>query len=374
MKKYPYQNTELQNIKGERWKDIPGVEMYFMVSNMGRIKRLEYEQVYSDGRVFIKPEKIIKPFLVKFPNGFVKDDIYFLRTAFTLYKQKYNFSVARLVYHCFIKPINLHDQSFVIMTKDGDGRNILPPNLIKASLSDKQQRIFDLNRREPLFVDKEARERCIANSKLANNKQVTQYNMQGKKIRTYPSITAAAEKTGISHSHISSRASGVEFSAGGFIWRLGKEPAIDITPMLHTIAERRKKNKADFGKKVSQYKMNGQRVATYPTINDAAKATGIKQGEISRVMRKKRYSAGGFYWYDGEGPLFIDLSAYEYGEVIRAKNRQRPVMQYSKNGKPIKKYDSVKQAAEAVSVSSTCISEALSGKQQTAGGYKWKYI
>ena len=84
MKKYPYQNTGLKSLKGERWKNIPGFEMYFMVSNFGRIKRLEYELEYSDGRVYLKPARIIKPVLVKIPNVFMKDHIYFLRTSMTL--------------------------------------------------------------------------------------------------------------------------------------------------------------------------------------------------------------------------------------------------------------------------------------------------
>ena len=190
----------------------------------------------------------------------------------------------------------------MILTKDGNGLNISSSNLIKASLAEKQQRIFDLNRREPLVVDLEARKLGIVNSKLANNKQVTQYTMSGKKIKTYPSIAVAAEKTGISHSHISNRARGIEYSAGGFLWRFGKATEIDIKPMLDTIAKRRKENKKTFGKKVTQYKLSGGRVATYPTINDAAKATGIKHTEISRVMQKIRSSAGGFYWQEGVGP------------------------------------------------------------------------
>src|SRR6185437_1530534 len=192
MYKYPYQNIELKNIKGERWKDISGFEMYFKVSNFGRIKRLEYELEYSDGRRYVKPEKIIKPVLMKIPNRFMRDSVYFLRTTITLYKQKYYFSTARLVYRYFKKPIKPEDESFVILAKDGNGRNIKPSNLIVASLSEKQQRIFDLNRREPLVVDKDARKRGIAKSQSTNNKQVTQYNIQGKKIKTYPSIAVAS--------------------------------------------------------------------------------------------------------------------------------------------------------------------------------------
>ena len=374
MTKYPYQNTGLTNLKGECWKDIPGLEMYFKISNYGRIKRLEYELEYSDGRLYIKPEKIIKPVLMKIPNRFMKDNVYFLRATITLFKQKYNFSLARLVYYCFKGPIKLNDESALILTKDGNGLNITPSNLIKASLAEKQQRIFDLNRREPLFVDREARKRGIAKSKLTNNKQVTQYSMQGKKIKTYRSIAIASDKTGISHSHISNRARGHEFSAGGFIWRFGNAPEINISSMLDTIAKRRKKNKETFGKKVAQYKLNGRRVATYPTINDAAKITGIKHTEISRVMQKRRFSAGGFFWQEGGGPGFIDLSDYEYGEALRAKNRRRPVRQYSKGGKSLQRFESIKEAAEVVGVDSSTVIGALTGKHETAGGYRWKYL
>lgn len=373
MKKYPYQNTEPENIKGERWKNIPGLDMYFEVSNFGRIKRLQYELEYSDGRRYIKPEKIIKPVVMKVPNEFMNDSVYFLRTSVTLFKIKYNFSIARLVYHCFKKPFKLDEESVVILTKDRNGLNITLSNLKMATLSEKQQRIFDLNRKGPLVIGNDARKRIIAKAKLANNKQVTQYNMKGKKIKTYPSIVDAAEKTGISHSHISNRARGIEYSAGGFIWRLGNATEIDMKPMLNKIAARQKENKETFGKKVTQYKMTGRRVCAYPTINDAAKATGINHNEISRVMQKRRSSAGGFYWQPGEGPGFIDLSVYEFGEVLRAKNRQRPVLQYSKKGKPLQRFESINQAAEVVGVHSSTVIGALRGKHNTAGGFKWKY-
>lgn len=125
--------------------------------------------------------------------------MYFLRMRITLYKQKYNFSITRLSYQCFKKPIELEGESFVILTKDGNGLNIKPSDLIVASLSEKQQRIFDLNRKEPLIVDKDATKRGIVKSQLTNNKRVTQYNIRGKKVKTSPSISVASKRTGISH-------------------------------------------------------------------------------------------------------------------------------------------------------------------------------
>ena len=220
----------------------------------------------------------------------------------------------------------MSNESTVILVKDHNGLNVRPSNLIQASLSQKQKRIFDFNRREPLVVDKEGRKKGITNSRLVNNKPVTQYDLKGRKIKTFPSIAVASKETGISHSHISSRARGVEYTAGGFIWRQGKARKIDITPMLEKIMLRKKQNKDSFGKKVSQYSIKGKRVAAFPTINDAAKATGIRHSDISKVIQKRRNSAGGFFWKEGYGPLHIDLPGHEYGEVLRAKRRQRPIM------------------------------------------------
>jgi len=373
MKTYPYQNTDLKNIKGEHWKDIPGFELYFKVSNYGRIKRLQYEQEYIDGRVYIKPVKIIKPVVMNIRNEFMHDTIFFLRTTITLHKQKYNYSVARLVYHCFKQPIDMDDASIVILAKDRNGLNVRPGNLKVASLAEKQQRIFQLHRRAPLVIGKAARQKAIANVRLTKNKQVTQYTKQGKKIKTYPSIAIASGNTGISQSHISSRARGVEYSAGGFLWRFGNAKHIDIRPLLKRSEERRKNNKEIFGKKVSQYTMKGKRVAPYPTIADAAKATGIHTGEISLVLQHKRASAGGFYWIKGYGPTRIDLSKHQYGDALRSKNRRRPIKQYSIKGRYLQTFESIKAAAYEVSVNVTTIIGALTGKQETAGGYKWKY-
>lgn len=372
-KKYPYQDISLKNIKGEKWKDLPGLELYFKISSYGRIKRLEYDLEYIDGRVYTKPEKIIKPTVRKIPNLFMNDTILFLYSRVTLYKQHYNFSIARLVYYCFVQSFNLNNSFIVILTKDRNGLNIKPSNLKKATLTEKQKRIFDLKRHQPLVVDNEARQRSIEKSKQRNNKEITQYNMQGEKIKTYPSSTIAGIQTGISRSHISNRASGTEFSAGGFIWRYGNDNQIEITPMLEKTEQRRKRNKEEFGEKVTQYKMNGKRVAVFTTINDAAKNIGISRSCISQVIKKKASSAGGFYWLKGNGPEMIDLSNHQYGEVLRAKMRQRPVEQYSKEGEYLQLFNSIKDAAHAVNVNTTTVIGALTGKHKTAGGYKWKY-
>lgn len=372
-KEYPYQNRSLEDIEGEEWKDIPRLDMYFLVSNYGRIKRLQYMLEYNDGRKYLKSPRIIKPVLVKIPNEFTNDNIYFLRATVTLFKQKYNLSIARLVYFVFIKPFDIGSKDIVILCKDGDGRNIKTSNLQLANLHDKQKRIFDLERRESLYKEGPDHLRGIEKARQVNNRQVTKYNMDGKKINTYPSITSAAKETGISHGQISHVANGIELTARGFIWRFGNVEEIDISPMLRHAEERKQRNKEHFGKKVTQFNMNGERIAIYPAILDAERLTGISGATISAVINGKMQSAGGFYWQKGSGPLKIDLKGYEYGQILRAKKKQRKIMQYSINGKYLHTFDSIKEAAKQAGVHSSTIIGALQGKQQTAGGYKWEY-
>jgi len=161
----------------------------------------------------------------------------------------------------------------------------------------------------PIAPGERGRAKGTIISRAVNSKLVTQYNLQGKKIKTYSSVRSAAKETGISHSHISTRARGIEFSAGGFIWRYGNKARIDMQPILELTEQRRMHNKETFGKKVTQYSMNGKRLAMFTCIKDASMATGVARGEISKVMRNKnnRFSAGGFYWQKGYGTEKIDL-------------------------------------------------------------------
>ena len=71
--KFSYQNRLLENIKGEKWKNIPGLEGYFVISDHGRVKRMEYELPFADGRVYqMKSVDYEKPTLAKSLNRYKK--------------------------------------------------------------------------------------------------------------------------------------------------------------------------------------------------------------------------------------------------------------------------------------------------------------
>src|SRR5258708_22806079 len=89
----------------------------------------------------------------------------------------------------------------------------------------------------PLHMSEEARSKMLLNVARAQQKKVSQYSLSGKKIRTYESMAAASRELGLSEGVISRVAKGKLITAGGYIWRWGKETKIDVQGFL---AERRK--------------------------------------------------------------------------------------------------------------------------------------
>lgn len=150
----------------EEFRDVPGYEGTYEVSNWGRVRR--------NGKI-LKPCKNRKGYLLVslFKNG-----------------TKKNARLHRLVASVFIpNPQNLPQ----INHKDEDKTNNAVNNL----------------------------EWC--DSKYNNNyslsKPVLQFDLQGNFVREWPSMMKVEEEIGISNSSISMCCSGKVKTAGGFIWK-----------------------------------------------------------------------------------------------------------------------------------------------------------
>jgi len=307
LKEYPHENLLLRNIKGEKWKDIPGFEGYFLISNFGRIRRLEYEMEYRNGAIYGKPEKIIKPSLVKQPNRYKKDYKIFLAGRVTLDGIRHTFMLSRLVYCCFVQRFDLADHTIVIQFKDDNHFNIKPSNLKKVTLSEKQRSIFAKGRAiSPLTQLSSAKRREIQ-KKIAKtkSKRVTQYRIDGKKIRTFSSMAQAQRKTGIFSSSIGQVALKHKVTAGGYLWRFGEEHPGSMEQLRQ---ERRRNFRRKYGRKISQYDFIGKRIAIFPSIEDAAEATGISSSLIAGVAKGVYKKGKGYYWRYGYGRHFIKLT------------------------------------------------------------------
>lgn len=54
-------------------------------------------------------------------------------------------------------------------------------------------------------------------------------------------------------------------------------------------------------------------------------------------------------------------------------SKQKPVIQFSKNGEIIKEWDSIKHASQYLSINRNCIRMVCNGQRNLAGGYKWLF-
>jgi hypothetical protein len=369
---YPYQNFSLENIKGEHWKDIPNLGGYFMVSNMGRIKRLEYEMAYKNGAIYIKEERIIKPQKAVTTNEFKNDTVEYLATRITLNKIRYGFTLSRLIYYCFVEKFDLKDQSILILNKDCDGLNVSPKNLIKSTRTDRSNRTVERGRMDsPLkHLSKEDREKQRRGIIESKSKEVTQYSLKGKKIKTYSSCAAAERATGIFASVIGNRAGGRGLSAGGYVWRWGNKKIVDVETVKK---ERQEKHRKEYGQKVTQYDFDGNKIAIFNSLQEAELATTANTNTIRLVLKGKYKSAKGFFWKKGFGKDKIDLSQYKWGRESMGVTQSKKVKQLTLNGVFIKTYPSLKEAAADMQIKACNIVDACKGRQKTAKGFKWEY-
>lgn len=370
---YPYQNLLLTDMKGEVWEDVPGLDGYFVVSNYGRVKRMEFEMQFKDGRICLRKEMIIKPGIQKFWNKFSRDYSYYLTTRVTLQNKYYSFGVARLVYDRFIKPIELDGYQFVVLAKDCDNFNIRPSNLIGTTRHFKSKRMFLRKRMISSLInlpEKVKRKQLQATIK-AISKKVTQYTLAGKKIKTFSSMAAAARATGVHAANIGEVAAGKQIAAKGFLWSWGNEKKINPQELKD---KRRKEYRINYqAVSVTQYDMEGNRIAYYPSLIEAEEATGIRATHIGLVARGINKSAKGYFWRKGDGKEKIDLSDHKWGIGSMSAAQSKIVKQYTLDGKYVKTFGSAIEAARFVNATFSCITSACRGDQKTCRGYKWRY-
>lgn len=217
---YPYQNPSLEDIEGEVWEDIPGLDGCYLVSNLGRIKRQRRQIQKSNGAICVMQEKIIKPKVAKLINNLKKDYTFCLMGKVVLQGKDVAFSLARLVYYCCVEPFDLDDNNTVILCKDTDNFNIQPSNLLLSTCDQKQQRAVDRKRFRSSFLDLTEEERATIRKSIVQtrSKQVTQFTLNGERIETYQSLLEATRATGVTINSIRKVALGEATSAGGFSW------------------------------------------------------------------------------------------------------------------------------------------------------------
>jgi hypothetical protein len=126
-------------------------------------------------------------------------------------------------------------------------------------------------------------------------------------------------------------------------------------------------------KMVTQYDKNGEIIRTFKSIKEASKATGIYANNISAVTNGYWVTAGGYIWRKGKGKKKIDVSkCYKAGSERYKEKRGKKIVQLTKQGRFIKKYLSISDAAKETNIPYSNISRAVKGDLHTAGKFKWE--
>lgn len=194
-------------------------------------------------------------------------------------------------------------------------------------------------------------------------KEVIQYNIAGRKLATYKSISAAAKKCGIHVSNISFVLDKINLSAGGYVWRTKGNI------YRGTLA---KIPRANEGKPVTQYDMNGNKIRTYGSTRQAQHETGIVSGSISAVARGKLKSSGGYIWLYDSNAKRIDVEKHYASTRERIQRNSKSVAKYSLEGSLLKTYPSISVAGKEEGISPKRISSVINRYSKSAGGFLWK--
>jgi hypothetical protein len=123
-------------------------------------------------------------------------------------------------------------------------------------------------------------------------------------------------------------------------------------------------NKPGLGnKKITyQFDLQGNFIKEWKSAKEAGYILDIQKHDITTCCRGKIKSAGGFRWSYNKDTYF-DLTL-RIGKTI---------IQYDKQGNIIQEWSSLKEAENKLNINKNNISLALTGKNNTAGGFIWKY-
>lgn len=141
----------------------------------------------------------------------------------------------------------------------------------------------------------------------------------------------------------------------------------------------------NFNKEIGQYTKDGKLVAIFSSAAEANRKTGISVSSISTICRNKginnRKTAGGYMWRiveELDNPEQIEPVEYicdnQNGKKIKEKktSRGKEIAQYTKQGELIQVFSTMKDASQSTGIALKNISAVICGKNQTAGGFKWK--
>lgn len=204
--------------------------------------------------------------------------------------------------------------------------------------------------------------RVVVNKAIEkSSKPVLCYDKDGTFIKRYVSISEAAEDVNGKGSNISrccNKIRGYKMLYG-YIWRWENEPLqmSELDEMYNYKTE-----------SVSQFDLLGNHIETFNSIKDASVKTKSSRTKIILSCQRKRQTAGGFIWrYSGDVVTSDDLKNLN-------PFKTKPVYKLDLDGNILEKFDILTLAEKSVNGDRRNIQKCITGKKDSAYGYKWKYV
>lgn len=116
-------------------------------------------------------------------------------------------------------------------------------------------------------------------------------------------------------------------------------------------------------KAVVQADLDGNIIAEFKSIKEAAEKTGVPSSGIGAVCKKRHTSSGGYIWFYKD----------DKNKKVRGHGNAKIVQQYTKEGVFVKEYPSCRAASDDTGIQIMSISNAARGKYKTGGNFVWKY-
>jgi hypothetical protein len=236
-----YKNQDYLSLENEQWLPLHGLDDYFYISNLGRVKSLDRFVPFKNGKLAFYKGRIYKAQIIKHKNNTKGDYSLELKVGFYYQGKSYSIRVARKVYELFIAPIPVEKAHYYVLFKDGNNLNCHASNLQLVSPHEKMYIMYHNNRCRPIFT-------FITSDSIKKNAQsrlkpVTQFSKHGLPIAKFRSVKAAAANTGLSESSIVAALKGRSLSSGGYLWQYGTiDYSIDTTYYIDFISKSGIKN------------------------------------------------------------------------------------------------------------------------------------
>jgi NUMOD4 motif len=277
-KPIPLADTVTELLPEECWVDIPDFDGLYQISNYGRVRSIARWVERKTGPDYFRKGRIIKLLInLHVPKNNPSNSI-----QMKLHRNgnRYQFSVARYVYHLFVAPFDLSDHSLIIRRHDNDLLNCFYKNLYLVSISDVALEGFAANTRRSSFQDQ--------------IKPVSQYSLEGVFIQTFASAKLAGQAVGAPNRYINDAAKREARPAANCYWRYGKPRAtIDVSKLQSRLLHRQHFKT----RKVEQLSLAGKPLKIYDSINQARIAMKASScTNISYVCKGKLHSSKGYKW------------------------------------------------------------------------------